>query len=472
MQQTIKRLFAPRDMTQGKPMTGLILFAIPLLIGNFAQQLYNTVDAIVVGQYLGDDALGAVGLTGPIINLLLVLFMGVSTGATIVVSQYFGAKDRLQLSKAVGTTVMLTLWTGIATMVIGLIASKPLLRLLGTPENMLPMANDYLTIIFAGIVGCAFYNILGGVLRGLGDSISPLIYLLISTVLNIGLDILFVTAFAMGTAGVAWATIIAQGISAVLCYLRLKRMTDVLDLTRKELKMDKAIGRRIIALGVPAGMTQMIFSLSSILVQNLTNTLGPVVVTTCTAVMRVDGFAMMPNFTFGTAATTFTGQNIGARRMDRVRQGAKDCLILALVCATALTLCILLFGRQLMGVFTHTEEIVSLGARMMRLMAIGYIAFGATQTLSGVMRGAGETVQPMWISIIATIVIRLPSAYLLAYLTRSAEWPNGDPMCLYWSLLASWLSCCAMCVIIYARGKWRKKAEMQLRPVEAEPTAE
>ncbi|MDD3212318.1 MAG: MATE family efflux transporter [Eubacteriales bacterium] len=460
----IKRLFAPRDMTVGKPMTELIVFSVPLLIGNFAQQLYNTVDAIVVGNYIGDNALGAVGLTNSIMNLLLALFMGVATGAGIVVAQYFGAKDRLQLSRSVGTIIVATFWAGVITTVLGVTISRPLLLLLDTPEEMLDMASAYLVILFAGITGCAYYNILSGILRGLGDSVSPLIYLLIATGLNIGLDILFITRFNMTTDGVALATVIAQSVSAVFCYLRLTRMKDVLDVSFKTLKLDKPIAIRALRLGMPAGFTQAIFSLQAVIVQSLMNSLGPVVVTTYTAVMRVDGFAMMPNFTFGIAATTFTGQNLGAKRLDRVKRGAVDAVKLALVCSTALTISILLFGRQLVGVFTQTEMIISLGARMMRILAVGYIAFGITQTLSGIMRGMNETVLPMWISIIVTIIIRLPLAYLFAAITRSAEWPNGNPSSIYWSLLIAWVSGCLLTSALYRWGRWRRRAEAYFEP--------
>ncbi len=454
--QTLQKLFAPHDLTQGNPTTGITLFAIPLLLGNLAQQLYNTVDAYVVGRYVGDAALGAVGLAGPVLNLMIVLFMGISTGATIVVSQYFGARDREAVSRSVGTTIMLTLWSGILMSVIGMLCARPLLELLGTPEEMLDMAADYLFIVMLGITGMAFYSIMSGVLRGLGDSVSPLFYLLIASVLNIVLDVAFITLLGMKTDGVAWATIISQGISAVLCYLKLRRM-HTLDLNRKTLRIDRPIMNRIVRLGVPAGMTQMIFSLSSILVQSLTNSLGPNVVTAVTAVMRVDGFAMMPNFTFGVAATTFTGQNVGARRIDRVHQGAKATLALALGTSTVLTACILLFGQGLMRVFTQTEEIVSMGAVMLQILAVGYIAFAVTQTLQGVMRGAGETVIPMWISIVTTVAIRMPIAYLWAYLTRTPELPAGDPMCLYGSLLISWLLACLMSVYVYCRGKWKRR---------------
>lgn len=462
MLEKLKLLFAPRDLTRGSVLKGIVLFSVPLLLGNLAQQLYNTVDAIVVGQYISDDALGAVGLTGPILNLMLVLFMGIGTGAGIVVAQYFGAKDRLSLSRAVGTTITLTFWSGLVMTVLGVVAARPLLHLLDTPPEMMDLAADYLIIIFAGITFCAYFNILSGALRGLGDSVSPLLYLLVAAGLNIVLDILFVTVFGMKTDGVAWATIIAQGLSATLCMLKLWRMSDVLDLSRKTLAVDRPIMRRIVSLGLPAGVTQMIFSLSSVLVQSFTNSLGTYVVTANTAVMRVDGFAMMPNFTFGIAATTFTGQNVGARNMKRTQEGAKATLILALTVSTALTLLILLFGESLMRVFTQTEEIIALGLTMLQTLAVGYIAFGVTQSLMGVMRGAGETVKPMWLSIITTVVIRLPVAFIWAELTKSEVFPNGSPMALYGSLLIAWVTGCMLTVLTYLRGNWKKKCGLTM----------
>ena len=457
MFKKIQALFAPRDLTVGNPMAGIAMFAVPLLIGNLAQQMYNTVDAIVVGRYVGDAALGAVGLGGTVLNLILVLFMGISTGATIVVSQFFGAKDREKLSRAVGTTILLTVISGVVMSVIGALLSRPLLLLLGTPDSMLDLGTDYLVIIMIGLTGSGLYNILSGVMRGMGDSVSPLIYLLVACGLNIVLDLLFVAGFGMATAGVAWATIIAQAISAALCIRRLCRMKDTLDLNRSSLRIDRSVTKRVVRLGIPAGMTQMIFSLSSILVQSLTNSLGAYVVTATTAIMRVDGFAMLPNFTFGIAATTFTGQNVGARNLARVKQGAKDTLILALGSSAVMVLGIVIFGENLMRVFTQTESIVNLGVGMLRLLAVGYISFAVIQTLQGVMRGAGETVIPMWITVVTTVFVRMPLAYLWAYLSRSEAYPAGDPVCLYGSLLIAWLAACLLTVFFYIRGKWRKR---------------
>ena len=457
MLNKLKKLFAPRDLTEGNTLSGIVMFAIPLLIGNLVQQMYSTVDAIVVGQYVGDAALGAVGLTMPIVNLIFVLFMGISSGATIVVSQYFGAKDRKNLSKAVGTTIMLTVIAGLIMSVVGAVLSRPLLILLDTPESMMQMATDYLAIVMIGLVASGLYNILSGVMRGMGDSVSPLLYLMVACVLNIVLDILFVTRFGMTTDGVALATIISQAVSAFLCIRRLARMKDVIDLDRSTLRVSKSITMRIVRLGVPSGVTQMIFSMSSILVQSLTNSLGANIVTANTMVMRIDGFAMMPNFTFGIAATTFAGQNIGAKKLGRMFKGTKELTAVALGTSIVMVTAILLLGKNLLYIFTTTPEIINLGLDMLKTLALGYIVFSVSQVLQGVMRGAGETAIPMWISIICTVIIRMPLAYIWAFLSRSAEFPNGDPLSLYGSLLVSWLCGCALSLFFYFKGKWRKR---------------
>lgn len=453
----LKSFFDVQDMTAGRPMEKLIQFSLPLLIGNLAQQLYNTVDSIVVGKYIGDTALAAVGTAGPILNLLLVLFMGIATGASIMASQYFGAKDRPGLSRVVGCSIVLTVASGLLMTAVGWFASPFLIGLISPPADVAAGAVTYLRIIFIGILGGALYNILSGVLRGIGDSFYPLLFLVLACVLNIILDILFVARFNLGVAGVAWATIIAQGISGVLCLIRLVGMKHLIDVNRQTLVPDKPITRRLCMMGLPAGVTQALFSMSAIVVQGLTNSMGTAVIAASVAVMRVDGFAMMPNFTFGTASTTYVGQNIGARRIDRVRAGIKDLLKLALGTAAVLVACILLFGHGLIGMFTDTEDVISIGIRALRWLALGYVAFAVSQVLQGAMRGAGETMVPMWISIVSTIMIRLPLAYLLAALTRSEAWPKGNPDALFASLLISWLLGMAMTVYTYRRGAWKRR---------------
>ena len=456
--QQIKKLFQAIDMTVGEPWKKIITFTVPMLLGNIAQQMYNTVDSIVVGNYVGDNALAAVGSAGPIVNLLLVLFIGISMGASIMVSQYFGAKQRKDLSYTIGNCIVLTAVAVVFIMVLAVVTVRPLLVLLKTPESIIDWCSSYLLIMFLGIVGMAYYNILSGVLRGLGDSFSALLYLLVATALNIVLDLLFVAKFGMGVSGVALATIIAQAVSAVLCFRRLTKLTEIFDMKLKYLKFVKKYSVNIIRLGMPSGLTQAIFSMAMIVVQSLTNSFGEMFIAANVIVMRVDGFAMLPNFSFGTAMTTYAGQNVGAREDERIVQGAKQGTWIAVLTTSVITAVILIFGKPVMGVFTDTSELVDLSRRMMGIIAAGYIAMAVTQSLSGVMRGAGDTLTPMWISLFTTIVVRVPVAYGIAYFTRSAELPNGRQECVFISLLCSWLIGAVITMIFYVRGKWKEKA--------------
>lgn len=454
----IKKLFEPMDMTVGKPWKSIAMFSIPMLIGNVAQQLYSTVDSIVVGHYVGDNALAAVGSATPLFNMLLVLFVGISAGVGIMVSQYFGAKSREELSKTIGTSIILTAVISLFMMIVMPPFIRSLLEMLNTPASILEDCTSYLVILLYGGAGMAYYNILSGILRGMGDSFSALIYLLIATVLNIGLDILFVAQFDMGVAGVALATVIAQGISAALCLWKLMNMRAVFDLGKKELKMSKQYVAQIVRLGLPSGLTQAILSSAMIIVQSLTNSFGEMFIAANVIVMRVDGFAMMPNFSFGMAMTTYAGQNVGAKKYDRVVKGAKQGTILAVVCSAVITGVILLFGKYLMAIFTDTKELVEMSYYMMCILAVGYIAMAVTQSLSGVMRGAGDTVTPMWISLCTTVLLRVPIAYGISYLTRTAELPYGRSECIQISLLISWCMGAILTFIFYKVGKWKQKA--------------
>ena len=454
----LQKLFAPVDMTAGNPGKQIVAFAIPMLIGNIAQQLYNTADSVIVGRYVGDNALAAVGSASPILNLLLVLFVGISVGAGIMVSQYFGAKQREDLSGTIGSCITLTAISSLFITIIGPLVSGPLLSYLDTPESIIGWCESYLNIIFIGIVGMAYYNILGGVLRGLGDSVSALLYLLIATIVNIVLDILFEASFGMGVAGVALATAIAQALSAVLCFWKLLRMSDIFDMKKKYLKLHRKYAITTIRLGLPSGLTQAIFSMAMIIVQSLTNSFGEMFIAANVIVMRVDGFAMMPNFSFGTAMTTYAGQNVGAHELERVDEGAKQGTFIAMGVSAAITALILIFGKYLMGIFTDTSELVDMSMRMMRILAVGYVAMAVTQSLSGVMRGAGDTMTPMWISLITTVGIRVPVAYGIAYLTRSEQYPGGRCESIFFSLLFSWTLGAVVTFICYRWGKWKQKA--------------
>ncbi len=454
----LKKLFAPADMTKGSVWKGIVLFTLPMLVGNIAQQLYSTVDSIVVGKYVGDNALAAVGSASPIVFLFLVLFIGISAGANIMVSQYFGAGKRESLSYTVGNCITVTAICCVFLIIVATPLVRPVLVMLNTPESILDWCADYLMISLVGIAGMAYYNILSGIIRGLGDSVSALIYLLVATVINIVLDIYFVANLGMGVPGVAFATVIAQFVSSALCIIKLARMKEYFDFGWKYLKPQKNYVNTIVKLGLPSGLTQAIFSSAMIIVQSLTNQFGELFIAANVVIMRVDGFAMMPNFSFGTALTTFSGQNVGAGLYDRVTKGAKQGTWIAVGCSTVITICLLLFGRPLMGVFTETPELVNRSYELMKILAVGYIAVAVTQSLSGIMRGAGDTMTPMWISLITTVVMRVPLAYGISYFTRTPEMPLGMSECIQISLLSSWVLGAVLTVIFYAKGKWKSKA--------------
>ena len=436
---SIRDLFKPVDMTTGNPVSQIIRFTIPMLLGNLAQQLYNTADSVIVGRFVGDNALAAVGSAGPLLNLMIVLFVGISVGASIMVSQYFGARQREKLSWTIGNCITMTGIASLIIMIIGPLAARPLLRLLNTPESILDWCTTYLIIIFLGIGGGGYYNNLSGMLRGLGDSTSALLYLLVATGTNIVLDLVFVAVFGMGVPGVAWATIIAQFLSAWLCLRKLMQDDRSLRPEAEYLKPDGEYMGRLIRLGLPSGVTQAIFSMSMIVVQSLTNSFGEVFIASNVIVMRIDGFVMLPAFSFGTAMTTYAGQNIGAGHMDRVTRGAKQGTLTAMGVSAVLTVLILIFGRPLMGIFTRTDELIELSYQLMQILAVGYIAMEVTQCLSGVMRGAGDTVTPMWISIVNSVALRVPLAYGLVALTKTPELPTGECRMMYVSLVVTWV---------------------------------
>ena len=454
---SLKSMFSAKDMTQGPPWKRILEFSIPMLIGNIAQQLYNTADSIIVGHYVGDNALAAVGSAMPILNLLLALFVGISTGAGIVVSQRYGAKDRKGLTEAIGNCLTLSALASVAIMIIGPMISMPMLKLLGTPESIIQWCADYLNIYFLGIVGFFYYNMLCGILRGLGDSLSALGFLLIAAALNVVLDIYFVGSLGMGVAGVSLATVISQAISAVFCYIKLAKMREHFDLGFKTLKLIPAVAGQIMKVGIPSGITMAIMATAGMVVLNLTNAMGEMVIACNVIVMRVDGFAMMPNMTFGQTMSVYTGQNFGAQKYDRVGLGVRHGGNIAVWTSTAITLILMFCSPVLFGFFTDTPELIELATQMIRIMAVGYICVSITQVTGGVMRGCGQTVTPMWVSIIQTILIRVPVAYGLAYLTRSPEYPHGKPIALFGSMLISWVLGMIISIIVFRFGKWRNK---------------
>ena len=342
-------------------------------------------------------------------------------------------------------------------MVVGPLITGPLLRAVGTLPSMYDGCKSYLSIFFYGIAGGFFYNMFAGILRGLGDSFSALLYLMVTAALNIVLDLAFVGD--MGVAGVSLATVIAQFVSAILCLRKLLSLKSVFSLHKRDLRPERTYVSRILGLGLPSGLTQAIFSCAMMVVQRLINSFDDAMFVACNVmVMRVDGYAMLPNFSFGQAMGTYAGQNIGARRLDRLKDGTRQGLMMSVGTALVLTPAVLLAGPTLMRLFTPEQGLIDLSMQMMYILAAGYIAMSVTQVLQGVMRGAGDTVTPMWISFGTAIGLRLPLAYILVALVRNAGAPvlTQEKM-VFVSLLANWILGMVLTILLFKLGRWKRK---------------
>ena len=437
------------DMTQGVPWKSLLLFTIPLLIGSAFQQMYSTADAIILGRFVGDNALAAVGSSIPIFFLIMVLMLGISMGTGVVVSQYFGAKQREDLSYTIGASITLTIILGLIMMIFGPLATRPLLTLLNTPSEILDDSVLYMNILLWGVLGLGFFNIFSGILRGLGDSFSPLVYLAIASVLNVILNFILIPGLGFGVWGAALGTVFAQFLTSLLCLRRLLKMRDVFDMGLKYILPNKKYMVQVLKLGVPTGASQAIFAISMIIIQPLANDFGETFLAANIIVMRIDGLVMMPNFSFGNAMTVFAGQNMGAGKIDRIKQGVKQCSIMSIGTAIFMVGIILIFGRYIAGAFTQTQEVIDMAIRYLWILAGGYIIFSLNTVLMGVVRGAGDAITPLWASIVNTLCLRLPSAYLLVYLL-------GQPDALFYSLLIGWTSITILAAVAYKLGRWKK----------------
>ena len=456
-----KTLFGAQDMTVGKPFSCLLRFAIPLLIGNIAQLLYTTADAAVVGRYmgeLGDTALAAVGASMPPYSIFLVLFMGIGSGVTVMVSQYFGAKDNENLSVSIGNSITMIAIASVFITVVATPLTNSLLGLVNTPAAAVEMAKTYLMILFLGSIGSGFYNCLSGILRGLGESVFPLIVLIVTVILNIGLDIFFVAGLGMGVTGAAVATIIAQFLAAIVCMIKVMKMREVFVIDATALRPVRRIVGQIINLGGPNALSMGVMFASTLFVQALVNSMGPLVLTTITVTQRVDAFAVIPSMTFQVVASTYTGQNIGADDMDRVKQGAKTVMLMCFIFTAVMLTCMLLFGRNMLGLFTRTEAVINMSMNFIRIMSPAYLTMTVSGILMGVMRGAGDAIGPMWIALFNNVIMRVPLSYLIAHLTKSDENPNGHPNSVYLSLLIAMIIGCGITLLYYRAGKWRDKA--------------
>lgn len=402
------------DMTTGGIAGHLICFALPLLLGNIFQQLYNTVDTWVVGNFASNEAFSAVGSVGPIINVLIGLFMGLSTGASAVISQFYGAKQLQLVQDAVHTAIMLTLLLSILFTIVGIAFTPAMLRLTKMPANVMPEATTYLRIYFAGITGLLFYNMGAAILRSVGDSKRPFYFLVVAALLNSVLDLVFVVGLKMGVAGVAWATILAQGVSAILVVIALFRDHDTIRLEMRKLKIHWDVLRKIFRVGIPAALQLAVTSFSNVFVQSYINHFGPHFMSGWTAYSKINQLVLLPMQSISLAITTFVGQNLGAGQRERARKSVGVAFGLSVGTSAVLLLPVLLFAPQLVRFFNPNGEVITFGALLLRMLCPFFLIYCIHDTLGGALRGAGNGKVPMIITLVCFVFFRQLYLYVMA----------------------------------------------------------
>ena len=394
------------DMTEGSIFWHMLHFSIPMAIGLLFQQLYNTVDTLVVGRFVGQEAQAAVGSTGPIINTIVGFCAGLATGASVVISQRYGAHDNKGLGKAVHTTIALTFIMSLIATAFGQVIITPMLRFMQTPEDVMSESASYLGIYFAGVAGILFYNIGSGILRAVGDSRRPLLFLIVSAVLNTVLDLVFVLVFGMGVEGVAWATVLAQVLSAALNLLALTREPAGYGIRWRQVRIDKASLTMILKLGLPSSIQSAITSFSNVFVQSYINYFGSACMAGYGVYGKIDAFALIPVQSISMSSTTFVGQNWGAKQPARAREGVRTATVMSLVSTVALGLLVLVFARPLMLFFSPVEEVVDYGVRFIQIVTPFYVTICFNQIYAGALRGIGDATAPTVIMLISFVAFR------------------------------------------------------------------
>ncbi|EFW06070.1 MATE efflux family protein [Coprobacillus cateniformis] len=435
------------DLIHGHIAKSIFWFSVPLLIGNLFQQLYNTVDAYVVGNFVSKEALAAVGASSPIINMLIGFFMGLATGAGVIIAQYFGAGDNGRLKKAVHSSAALTLVMSLLLTVIGMIGTNPMLHAIGIPADVFHDSSTYLMIYFAGISFNLIYNMGSGILRAMGDSKRPLYFLIIACIVNIILDFLFVKYLHMGVAGAGYATLIAQAISAILVVIVLVRSEGPHQLFWKQIRFHFPILKKIIMVGLPTGIQQSIVSLSNVIVQSYVNAFGSSVVAGYSATIRIDGFVNLPLQSFNMAVTTFVGQNIGAKQYERVKKGSRIALWMTMAVITTMAISLFFFGESFIAIFNSEPDVIQAGRTMQLAFVPFYIMLPVVQIYNGVLRGAGKSSVPMYIMVFNFVILR---QIYLAIVTQM----TSDVYFVFMGWPVTWVTCAIMFIIYYHKVNW------------------
>lgn len=449
-----RQLFTPKskkdvDMTQGNITRHIISFALPLLIGNVFQQLYNTVDTWVVGNFVSNEAFSAVGTVGPIINMLIGFFMGLSSGAGVVISQYYGARRYEEVQKTVHTAIIMTLVIGVVFTGVGITMIPYMLQLMKTPTEVIPESTAYLTIYFSGILGLMLYNIGAGILRAVGDSKRPFYFLVVCAVMNTILDLVFVLYFNMGVEGVALATILSQSVSALLVMITLMRSDSCIKLQIRSLKIHWSMLGKIFRVGIPAALQMAITSFSNIFVQSYINYFGADAMSGWTAYSKVDQLLFLPMQSIALASTTFVGQNLGKNQVDRAREGVRKALTIALASTAVMMVPVLVFSGPIVSFFNSKEEVIRYGTVLLRWLSPFYLLCCFNQIYSGALRGAGNSRAPMIIMLGSFVAFR--QVYLFA---MSRIWNEIIPIAMGYP--AGWLLCSSITAVYFHKVKLGK----------------
>lgn len=435
-----------QDMTQGNIWRHMLQFSVPMAIGLLFQQLYNTVDTLVVGQFVGKQAQAAVGSTGPIINTIVGFCAGLATGASVVISQRYGAHDDEGLSKAVHTTVALTFFVSLIATGLGQLIIGPMLRFMQTPEDVMPESSAYLCIYFAGISGVLFYNLGSGILRAVGDSKRPLLFLIISALLNTALDLLFVLAFGMGVDGVAWATILSQILSALLIMFTLTRERGNYGIRWHEIQVDRRSLQMILKLGLPSSIQAAVTSFSNVFVQSYINAFGSACMAGYGVYGKIDAFALIPVQSISMSSTTFVGQNWGAGQPVRARKGVRTATVMSIIATVALGLITFLLARPLMGFFSPDSEVIDYGVQFIRIVTPFYLMVCFNQIYAGALRGIGDATMPTVIMLGSFVVFRqiylaMSRALGAGFIAVALAYPVG------------WILCSTLLIVRYFRSE-------------------
>lgn len=434
-------------MTEGPIWKKIVLFALPLFLGNLFQQLYNTADSLIVGNFLGSDALAAVSSSGSLIFLMVGFFNGIAMGAGVVVARYYGARQIEKVQRAIHTDIAFGLTSGILLTAIGLILAPKMLVWMGTPADVMPNSILYFRIYFLGSLAFVMYNVLVGILQSIGDSRHPLIYLIISSVTNIVLDLLFVGVFRFGVGSAALATVISQFVSAILCLHRLLHSPEDYRVTIKKIRFDISMLKQIIQNGLPAGLQNSIISLANVVVQTNINTFGKMAMAGCGAYSKIEGFGFLPITCFSLALTTFISQNLGAKQYDRAKKGARFGIFCSITLAEIVGICIYLFSPCLIAAFNSDPAVVAFGTTQARTVTLFYFLLAFSHCIAGILRGAGKATVPMLVMMCCWCIIRV------SYITIAVKFiPVISTV--FWAYPLTWSLSSILFLIYFLKADW------------------